>query len=146
MFLERKFSREQSDARSHDPALCPVLPAADWSLLPELLYDVICNIQLLLKSRRKYTHVFSDFGLTPSDGKHGREAELQLLQAELPLSLARYEPRFRLDVLDFEVDDRGVGTLRATGELQKLGGTVVFRFGVVSRKIVSLDYTPAPAG
>jgi hypothetical protein len=143
MFLERKFSRADPDARNHDPALCPVLPAADWSLLPELLYDVICNIQLLLRSRRKYSHVFGDFGLTPSDGKHGREAELELLQAELPLSLARYEPRFRLDELELEVDDRGVGVLKASGELRKLGGRLIFRFGVVSRKIVSLDYVPA---
>jgi hypothetical protein len=146
MFLERKFSRTQPDARGHDPALCPVLPAADWSLLPDLLYDVICNIQLLLKSRRKYSHVFGGFGLTPSDGKHGRESELELLQAELPLALARYEPRFRLDELEVEVDELGVGTLKASGELQRLGGILVFRFGVVSRKIVSLDYTPARAG
>lgn len=146
MFLERKFSRKRTYADAPSPALCPVLPDADWSTLPELVYDVVCNIQLLLKARRKYSHVLSDFGLSASDGEHGQEAQIQRLQAELPATLARYERRFGLDELEFEVDDEGVSAMKVSGRLAALGGRLVFRFGVTSRKISWLEYSPLSAG
>lgn len=141
MFLERKFSRKRTHAQASDPSLCPVLPDADWSSLPELVYDVVCNLQLLLGARRKYSHVLHDFGLSASDGEHGQEAQLERLSAELPATLARYERRFSLEELDFEVDDEGIGAMKVSGQLPALPGKLVFRFGVVSRKITSLEYT-----
>jgi len=142
MFLERKFSRRRAQSPSEGPSVCPVLPNADWSALPELVYDVICNIQLLLASRRKYSHVLSDFGLSPSHGEQGQEAQLERLQSELPLTLARYERRFLLDKIAFEVDDAGAGLIKVSGELPAAAGTLTFRFGITSRKIIALEFGP----
>ena len=143
MFLERKFSRQHPDRARKDPPLCPLLPAADWARLPELVYDVICNLQLLLGSRRGYAHLLPDFGLSASNGQHGLEARVEALQAELPATLARYEPRFRLDEIDVEVDDAGAPSMKLSGELPSAPGALTFRFGIISRKILSFDYEPS---
>jgi predicted component of type VI protein secretion system len=145
MFLERKFSRPRPDAPHKDPPLCPALPAADWSRLPELVYDVVCNLQLLLASRRGYSHVLPDFGLSASNGQHGIEARVEVLQAQLPAMLARYEPRFRLDEVDVEVDDAGAPQMKVSGELLLAPGAFTFRFGIISRKLLSFDYEPRAA-
>jgi predicted component of type VI protein secretion system len=144
MFLERKFSRHNPDAPRKDPPLCPVLPDADWSRLPEVVYDVVCNLQLLLASRRGYSHVLPDFGLSPSNGQHGMEARVETLQAELPAMLARYEPRFRLQEADVDVDDAGSSNMKVSGELLSPPGAFSFRFGIISRKILSFEYEPYP--
>jgi predicted component of type VI protein secretion system len=143
MFLERKFSRQHPDRARKEPPLCPQLPAADWSRLPELVYDVICNVQLLLGSRRGYAHLLPDFGLSASNGQHGLEARVEALQAELPATLARYEPRFRLDEVDVEVDDAGAPSMKLSGALPSAPGTLTFRFGIISRKILSFEYAPS---
>jgi predicted component of type VI protein secretion system len=142
MFLERKFSRQHPDRSRKDPPLCPQLPAADWSRLPELVYDVICNLQLLLGSRRGYSHVLPDFGLSASNGQHGLEARVEALQAELPPMLARYEPRFLLGEVDVEVDDAGAPSMKLSGELPSAPGALTFRFGIISRRILSFEYDP----
>lgn len=144
MFLERKFSRRDPDLSRSDPPLCPALPAADWSSLPEVVYDVICNLQLLLAARRGYSHVFADFGLSASNGQQGLEARIEALQAELPGMLARYESRYRLDEVDVDVDDEGAPSLKLSGALPAARGLLVFRFGIISRKILSFEYTPGP--
>ena len=124
MFLERKFSRRDPDLSRSDPPLCPALPAADWSSLPEVVYDVICNLQLLLAARRGYSHVFADFGLSASNGQQGLDA--------------------RLDEVDVDVDDEGAPSLKLSGALPAAPGLLVFRFGIISRKILSFEYTPGP--
>lgn len=143
MFLERKFSGHPPDRTRKHPALCPQLPAADWSRLPELVYDVICNLQLLLGSRRGYAHTLPDFGLSASNGQHGLEARVEALQAELPAMLARYEPRFRLEELDVEVDDTGAPSMKLSGKLPSAPGELTFRFGIISRKILAFEYEPS---
>lgn len=146
MFLERKFTRRRAHGQSDGPSVCPVLPDADWSSLPELVYDVICNIQLLLASRRGYAHVLSDYGLSPSHGEHGQEAQLERLQAELPLTLARYERRFLLQKIAFDVDEEDAGAIKVSGHLPAAAGSLTFRFGVTSRKIVALEFSPLEGG
>lgn len=142
MFLERKFSSKRSEHGACEPPLCPVLPRAEWSALPELVYDVLCNIQLLLKARRGYDHIFPDFGLTPNEGHFGYEAMVERTQIEFPQTLARYEPRFTLDDSDIEVDDDGTYFSRATGTIRGIDGRFSFRFGVLSRKIDALEFVP----
>jgi hypothetical protein len=146
MFLERKFSRRGAHGESRGPSVCPGLPQADWSTLPELVYDVVCNIQLLLASRRRYSHVLSDFGLSPSHGEHGQDAQLERLQAELPATLARYERRFVLEEVAFEVDDAGAGAVKVSGQIPAAAGGLTFRFGLTSRKIVSLEFAALSTG
>lgn len=146
MFLERKFSRQRTGSEGGGPSVCPVLPDADWSALPELVYDVVCNIQLLLASRRRYSHVFADFGLSPSHGGHGQEAQLERLQAELPPTLARYERRFVLEKVAFEVDDAGVGAVKVSGQIPAAAGSLTFQFGLTSRKIAALEFAPLSLG
>ena len=53
MFRERKFSRMLEGRLRCEPALCPSLDALARSLLPELVYDVVCNLQLLLAAKRR---------------------------------------------------------------------------------------------
>jgi predicted component of type VI protein secretion system len=106
---------------------------------------VICNLQLLLASRRGYSHLLPDFGLSASNGQHGLEARVEVLQAELPALLARYEPRFRLDAIDVDVDDAGAPNLQVSGELVSAPGALTFRFGIISRKILAFEYQPAAA-
>ncbi len=142
MFLERKFSRVDPESGRARPALCPVLPAADWRCLPALAHEVMVNVQLLLKARRGYDHVFPDYGLTPPEGSTGAEAQVERIQRELPETLARYEPRFRLAELDFEVDDEGRCLLLVTGSIAALSGTFRFTFSAASRRINGLEYLP----
>ncbi|HTV23320.1 MAG TPA: GPW/gp25 family protein [Polyangiaceae bacterium] len=142
MFLERKFSRRDPDTSRSDPPLCPAAPAADWSRLPPLVYDVICNLQLLLGARRGYSHVLPDFGLSPSNGEHGIEARVEALQSELPGMLSRYEPRFRLGEIDVDVDEGGAPQLKVSGDLPSGPGALTFHFGIISRKILSFAYEP----
>ena len=118
------------------------MPDADWSRLPPLVYDVIGNLQLLLGARRGYSHVLPDFGLSPSNGEHGIEARVEVLQAELPGMLARYEPRFRLDEIDVDVDAVGAPEMKVSGELPDGPGALTFHFGIISRKILSFAYEP----
>jgi hypothetical protein len=143
MFLERKFSGHHPDRTRKHPALCPQLPAADWSRLPEPVYDVICNLQLLLASRRGYSHTLPDFGLSASNGQHGLEARVEALQAELPAMMARYEPRFRLAELAVDVDDAGSPSMKLTGTLPTAPGALTFRLGIITRKILSFEYEPS---
>lgn len=145
MFLERKFSRHDPESRRVEPSLCPALPHADWSRLPEVVYDVLSNLQILLSARRNYSHVFADFGLSPSDGQHGLEARIEVLQSELPQTLARYERRFRLDEVDVDVDDAGTPHMLLRGVLLTQPGSLALRFGVIDRRILSFEYGPAPA-
>lgn len=142
MFLERKFSVELGARLRFDPALCPSLERLDRSALPELVYDVVCNLQLLLAARRGYDHVLGDFGLSASDGAAGREARVEKLQEEVPETFGRYERRFQLARLDFDVDDTGDTFMKATGRIDGACGTLVFRFGIVSRSIVDLAFRP----
>ena len=142
MFLERKFSVELDARLRFDPALCPSLDGLDRSALPELVYDVLCNLQLLLGARRGYDHVLGDFGLSASEGATGREARVEKLQQEVPETLARYERRLSLERLDFDVDDAGDTFMKATGRIDGAQGTLVFRFGIVSRTIIGLAFRP----
>lgn len=142
MFLERKFSSKCSEHGTLKPPLCPVLPRAEWSALPDVVYDVICNIQILLKARRGYDHIFPDFGLTPSEGHFGNEAMIERAQVEFPQTLARYEPRFVLEATDTETDDDGTHFLRASGTIRCVSGRFAFRFGLLNRKIDSLEFVP----
>ncbi len=141
MFLERHFSVREPNERTSDPPLSPVLPRADWSAFPELVYDVMSNIQLLLKARRGYNHCLPDYGLTPSEGRFGHEDLIERLNVELPRTLARYEPRFVLTETDVE-EHAGAYHLRVSGTIRTLPGEFCFRFGVLSRKIDSLEFTP----
>src|SRR5688572_19167162 len=145
MFLERKFSRHDPESRRVQPALCPALPHTDWSRLPEVVYDVLSNLQVLLSARRHYSHVFADFGLSPSDGQHGLEARIELLKAELPQTLGRYERRFRLDEVDVDVDDVGTPHMLLRGALLTEPGSLALRFGVIDRRIFSFEYERSSA-
>lgn len=160
MFLERKFAPQAPQAQRS--ALCDVLPEADWAVLPELVYDVLVNIQVLLKARRGYDHILPDYGLTASDGNTGAEAQVERLQRELPETLARYEPRFALKELDFEIEADGKSSVVVTGSIlatpagvqapavgapsastpRPLPGSFRFCFAATSRKILTLDYFP----
>lgn len=142
MFLERKFSQRSGVSEINDPPLSPVLPHADWSSFPELVYDVLSNIQLLLKARRGYDHILPDYGLSPSEGRFGHEGLIERLSVELPQTLRRYEPRFTLLETDVEETD-GKRFMRATGTIRGLAGRFSFRFGILSRKVDSLDFEPA---
>jgi hypothetical protein len=142
MFLERKFSIQLDARLRFEPALCPALERLDRSALPELVYDVSCNLQLLLLARRGYDHVLGDFGLSASDGGTGHEARVETLQAEVPETFRRYERRFQLERLDFDVDPAGDTFMKATGRIDAAHGTLVFRFGIVSRTIVELAFRP----
>jgi hypothetical protein len=142
MFLERKFSVELGARLRFEPALCPSLEKLDRSALPELVYDVLCNLQLLLGARRGYDHVLGDFGLSASEGAAGREARVERLQAEVPETFGRYERRFQLARLDFDVDEAGDTFMKATGRIEAAQGTLVFRFGIVSHTIVDLAFRP----
>lgn len=147
MFLERKFSRKLTGRLRFEPALCPSLDGLDRSALPELVYDVLCNLQLLLSARRGYDHVLGDFGLSASEGGAGREARVEKLQAEVPETFARYERRFALLRLDFDVDATGETFMKATGRIEQASGGLVFRFGIDNRRIVDLAFRPdAPVG
>jgi predicted component of type VI protein secretion system len=119
-----------------------VLPKQDWRGLPAVVYDVMSNIQLLLKARRGYHHLFPDYGLTPVEGCFGEENLLERLLVELPLVLSRYEPRFELLATDPESDEEGRLLLRATGTIRDLPGTFSFTFGVVRRKVLSVQFDP----
>ena len=142
MFLERKFSRTLEGRLRCEPALCPSLDALDRSLLPELVYDVVCNLQLLLAARRGYDHVLGDFGLSAAEGGAGHEERVERMQREVPETFARYERRFQLGRLDFDVDADGQTTMKATGRIALCQGTLVFRFGIISRSIIELQFRP----
>lgn len=144
MFLERKFSVALGPRLRFAPALCPSLERLDRSALPELVYDVLCNLQLLLGARRGYDHVLADFGLSASDGATGREARVEKLQAEVPETFARYERRFQLARLEFDVDAAGDTFMKATGRIDGAHGTLEFRFGIVSHGIIDLAFRPDP--
>jgi len=141
MFLERKFSRKYARLR-FEPPLSPSLDALDRSALPELVYDVVCNLQLLLAARRGYDHTLMDFGLSASEGGSGREARVERLKLEVPETFARYERRFSLSRLDFDVDEAGETSLVATGRVDAAKGALVFRFGINDRKIAKLEFRP----
>jgi gene 25-like lysozyme len=145
MFLERKFSIALGGRQTFEPPVCPGLQGIDRTALPELVYDVVCNLQLLLAARRHYDHVLPDFGLSTSDGQSGQEARVERLQREVPETFARYERRFALLQLDFDVDDAGDAFMKVTGRVPAAQATLVFRFGVVNRKIVELSYQRNPA-
>lgn len=141
MFLERTFSTHGPTHRTAEPPLSPVLPRADWSAFPELVYDVMSNIQLLLKARRGYDHVLPDYGLTPNEGRFSHEGLIERLNLELPQTLARYEPRFTLVETDIEEHD-GAHCMRATGSICGVPGKFSFRFSILSRKLDCLDFEP----
>jgi hypothetical protein len=145
MFLERKFSIELAGRQRFEPPVCPGLERIDRSTLPELVCDVVCNLQLLLAARRGYDHVLGDFGLSTSDGQSGQEARVERLQSEVPETFARYERRFALLQLDFDVDDAGDAFMKASGRIAAARGNLVFRFGTVNRKIIELRFQPDPA-
>jgi hypothetical protein len=145
MFLERKFSSTLGGRQRFEPPVCPGLQGIDRTELPELVYDVVCNLQLLLAARRHYDHVLPDFGLSTSDGQTGLEARVERLQREVPETFARYERRFGLQQLDFDVDDAGDAFMKVTGRVPAARATLVFRFGVVNRKIIELRYQTDPA-
>jgi predicted component of type VI protein secretion system len=142
MFLERKFSRKLGARLSFEPPQCQGLEHIDRSALPELVYDIVCNLQLLLAARRRYDHVLADFGLGTSDGQSGQETRVERLQQEVPETFARYERRFGVLQLDFDVADAGDAFMEVSGRVEAARGTLVFRFGVVSRKIVELTFQP----
>ena len=142
MFLQRKFARNGADAASAEPALCPGLLDVDWSALPEVIHDVVCNLQLLLLARRRYDHVLSDFGLSAESGQSGHAARVECLQQEVPETFARDERRFELTELDFEVDLSGSVSMKAAGRVALAAGVLELHFGVVGRKITKLCFVP----
>lgn len=142
MFLERKFSQKLGGRLRFEPALSPSLDKLDRSSLPELVYDVVCNLQLILSARRGYDHTLPDFGLSASEGGSGQEARVERLQLEVPETFARYEPRFSLARLDFDVDASGETLLKATGRIDAAAGALLFQFGIISRRISALAFRP----
>lgn len=140
MFLEKKFAHRVKSEFA--PRRCAVLPTADWSLLPELIYDVISHLQILLLARRNYDHVASDFGFLPIHGRTGLNAQLEQLKAEIPRVFSRYERRFALASLEAEVDDDGVPYLRGSGSIRGLKGSLHLSISVKTRKIIEVDFEP----
>lgn len=144
MFLERNFSTYDPATRTTEPPLSPVLPRADWAAFPQLVYDVMSNIQLLLKARRGYDHVLPDYGLTASEGRFGHDDLIERLNVELPQTLARYEPRFSLVETDFE-EHAGAQYMRVSGTIRGVPGRFSLRFAILGRKIDRLDFEPETA-
>lgn len=146
VFLERKFAARDEKTGGYEPASAPVLPRQDWTALPALVYDVVSNIQLVLKARRGYHHVLPDYGLTPVEGCFSGEGLLERVLFELPTALLRYEPRFTLLSTDVETDDAGQLTVRVAGTIRGLSGSLHFTFGVVGRKILGVEFHPEKSG
>ena len=66
------------------------------------------------------------------------------MQSEIPGLLSRYEPRFQFDEIDVDVDDSGAPVMKVTGALPAARGALTFRFGIISRRILSFEYEPTP--
>jgi predicted component of type VI protein secretion system len=140
MFLEKKFAfRGKSE---FTPRRCVVLPAADFCLLPEVVYDVISNLQILLLARRNYDHVALDFGFFPIHGRTGLSDQLERLQKEIPDVFARYERRFTLATLEAEVDDDGLPYLLGAGSIRGQKGALSFSISIKTRKITRVEFEP----
>lgn len=139
MFLERKFATQR-----RGPLLqarrSRVLPNADWSQMPPTIHDIVANIQILLQARRGYDHVFPDFGLSPVNGWHNVPEALERLNIELPETLGRYEPRFVMQELDFDVTDEGLNLIVVSGTVKTDGSLLHFTFEAERRRIVRVDY------
>ncbi|MGC4067270.1 MAG: GPW/gp25 family protein [Polyangiaceae bacterium] len=140
MFLERKFAR-RAESR-FEPRSHLVLPDTDLKLLPELVYDVVSHLQILLSARRNYAHVAADFGFSPIHGRTGLSSQVELLKTEIPRVFNRYEPRFTLAELEAEMDDDGVPFLQATGTISGLVGKLALDIAVTSRRITRVAFGP----
>lgn len=141
MFLERKFApTTASTTRRHE-----VLPDADWSQVPPLVYDVVTNVQRLVRARRGFDHLFPDFGVTPLDGWLSSSQAIDQLNREVPQTLNRYEPRLQLHTTDFDVSDDGTNLFIINGSLMLTGRNLRISFEVESRTIVRVDYDGACA-
>jgi hypothetical protein len=147
MFLERKFAHAAGAGQGFGTTTvrCSVLPSADWSAMPEPVYDVICSLQLLLKARRNYDHVVRDFGFSPSHGQTGLDGQIELLQREIPAVFGRYERRFSLQELDADVDEDGVAFMRASGRVRGTEGTLSLLFSVSDRRISEVTFAAETA-
>src|SRR5690606_344165 len=145
MFLERKFATQR---RGPAPQArhSRVLPNADWSRVPPTIHDIVSNIQILLQARRGYDHVFPDFGLSPVNGWHNVPEALERLNIELPETLARYEPRFVMHKLDFDVTDEGLNLIVVSGTVRDDGGLLHFTFEAERRRIVRVDHQSQTLG
>lgn len=141
MFLERKFApTAASTTRRRE-----VLPDADWSQVPPLVYDVVTNVQRLVRARRGFDHLFPDFGVTPLDGWLSSSQAIDQLNREVPQTLNRYEPRLQLHTTDFDVSDDGTNLFIINGSLMLTGRNLRISFEVESRTIVRVDYDGACA-
>lgn len=141
MFLVRKFAPNPADMKTPWPP-SRVLPKAAWKDLPDAALDVFSNIQVLLGTRRNFSHVFPNFGLSPSDGLTSAEVHVAQLSRELPETLGAYERRFQMSSLEFDVGDDGVMYAAVCGTITKIPGTFTFRFFVVAKKIFSIEFEP----
>jgi predicted component of type VI protein secretion system len=103
------------------------------------------NIQILLRARRRYDHLLPDYGLSAPHGKLADDNQIEVLQTQFPETLKRYEPRFNLGVLDFDVNDDGISFMTATGDLRVCPGTLRFSFTVNSRIILSVHFASSGA-
>lgn len=138
MFLERKFVTGGGPlAQSR---LGSVLPNADWSLVPPTIHDIVNNIQILLRSRRGYDHIFRDFGLSPVTGWHNVPEALERLNVELPETLCRYEPRFVMAKLELDVTDEGLKLMVLSGLIKDEGSLLRLIFEAERRHVVQVDF------
>lgn len=136
MFLERKFAQHPaSTALSRE-----VLPHVDWTQVPSLVYDVVSNVQRLLRARRGFDHLFPDFGITPLNGWLSSSQAVDQLNLEVPQTLRRYEPRLEVHTTDFDVSDDGTNLFIINGLLTPTERKLRIFFEVESRVIVRVDY------
>jgi predicted component of type VI protein secretion system len=142
MFLERKFASPTRPGAAHRK---DVLPNADWSQVPSLVYDVVSNVQRLLRARRGFDHLFPDFGITPLNGWLSSNQAVDQLNREVPETLRRYEPRLRLDKMDFDVSDDGTNLFIIHGSLVRTERKLLISFEIDSRRIVHVDYDGSTA-
>ncbi len=139
MFLERKFVLDAAGPPAQS-RFGSVLPNADWSYVPPTIHDIVNNIQILLRARRGYDHIFKDFGLSPITGWHNVPEVLERLNVELPETLSRYEPRFVMAKLDLDVTDDGLKLMVLCGVTKDDGSLLRITFEAERRHVVRVDY------